>query len=118
MVLKKAKFLLDENIPINLKPVFTSLNLVCVTIRDLKWFGIRNGKLSEKVKKESYILITRDKDFTFLWNKYQIQVIHIAIEPPLLSSIIDPVERLLSNWQYDLTRPFLIILQKDTVRLR
>ncbi|MHA1356321.1 MAG: DUF5615 family PIN-like protein [Candidatus Heimdallarchaeota archaeon] len=116
MALKEAKFLLDENIPIKLKGIFSSLNLTCVTVRDMKLFGVRNGKLSEKVKKESYILVTRDKDFTFLWKKYQIQVIHIAIEPPLLSSFILPVENLLSNWDYDLSKPFLLILQKDDIR--
>lgn len=118
MALKKAKFLLDENVPIKLKQLFTSLDLSSVAVRDLKWFGIRNGKLSEKTKKESYILVTRDKDFTFLWDKYQIRVIHIAIEPPLLSSFLEPLERLLINWQYDLSMPFLLILQKDSIRFR
>ncbi len=118
MALKKVKFLLDENIPIKLKQLFTSLGLSCVTIRDLKWFGIRNGKLSEKVKKEPFVLVTRDKDFVFLWNKYHIQVIHLAIEPPILSSFIEPLRRLITHWEYDVTKPFLIVLLKDTIRLR
>ena len=46
MPLKKVKFLLDENIPIKLKPLFASLGLSCATIRDLGWLGIRNGELS------------------------------------------------------------------------
>jgi len=118
MALKEAKFLLDENIPIKLKQVFTSHGLMCVTVRDLKLFGVRNGKLSEKIKKESYILVTRDVDFTHLWNKFQIQVIHISIKPALLSSFITPVKILLSSWNYDLNKPFLIILQKDVIRIR
>ena len=118
MALKKVKFLLDENMPIKLKSVFTSLELSCVTVRDLKWFGIRNGNLSIKVKEGSYILITRDKDFVFLWDKYEIQVIFLAIEPPLLSSLVRPLESLLQNWSYNLCEPFLITLTKDSIRLR
>ncbi len=118
MVLRKAKFLLDENIPIKLEQLFTSLELSCVSIRDVKWFDIKNRKLSERVKKSSYILITRDKDFTFLWNKYEVQVIYLAIDPPLLSSFLQPLQNLLLNWHYNLDKPFLIILTKDTIRLR
>ena len=118
MALEKAKFLLDENMPVKLKQLFTSLELSCVTVRDLKWFGIRNGRLSSKVKDDSYVLVTRDKDFTFHWNRYNIQVIYLAIEPPLLSSLIPPLENLLQNWRYDLSEPFLITLTKDSIRLR
>lgn len=118
MVLKKAKFLLDENIPIKLKQLFTSLELSCATVRDLKWFGIRNGDLALNVKKGSYILVTRDRDFAFLWEKFSIQVIYLAIEPPLISSFIQPLENLLHNWNYNLSTPFLITLTKDSIRLR
>ncbi|HUT80992.1 MAG TPA: DUF5615 family PIN-like protein [Candidatus Bathyarchaeia archaeon] len=118
MVLKKAKFLLDENVPLKLKQLFTSHNLSCDTVRDLQWLGIRNGALSQKVIAESYILVTRDKDFTFLWEKYSIQVIYLSIEPALLSSITPPLELLLSSWHYDLNHPFLLILQTDSIRFR
>jgi predicted nuclease of predicted toxin-antitoxin system len=118
MALKKVKFLLDENIPIKLKHLFTSLDLSCITIRDLGLLGIRNGELSKRVKKGSFLLVTRDKDFTFLWDKFQIQVIHIAIKPALLSAFTEPLENLLTNWHYDLTKPFLLILQKDSIRFR
>ena len=75
MVLKKVKFLLDENVPVKLKYVFTDRKIHCVTIKEEGWLGIKNGELSNKLKHHHFILVTRDKDFTFLWEKYKIQVI-------------------------------------------
>jgi predicted nuclease of predicted toxin-antitoxin system len=113
---KKAKFLLDENIPVKLQSVFSKIGILCVTLKDKNWLGIQNGELSKKVKREKYVLVTRDKDFTYLWKKYKIQVIYIVIQPAILDTINPRMLDLLSHWEYDLSKPFLIMLQTDIIR--
>lgn len=116
MVLKKVKFLLDENVPIKLKRVFIDRGIHCVTIKEKGWLGVKNSKLSEQVKQNNLIIITRDKDFMFLWKKFKIQVIYLAIEPAILDFIQPRIIDLLDDWKYDLSKHFLLILQKDTIR--
>jgi predicted nuclease of predicted toxin-antitoxin system len=116
MGLKKVKFLLDENIPIKLKQVFIDRGIQCTTIKDEGWLGIKNGELSNKLLQGNIILVTRDKDFTFFWKKHKIQVIYLTIEPANLKSIQPSVIELLTDWKYDLSRPFLLIVQIDMIR--
>jgi len=96
--------------------VFNERGISCITIEEKGWLGIKNGELSLKVNEKDYILLTRDKDFTFLWQEFQIKVIYSAIEPAILEFIKSKVIFLLDNWEYDISRPFLLILQKDTIR--
>lgn len=116
MDLEKMRFLLDENVPIKLVKIFSDRGIYCTTIRKEKLSGIKNGELSKKVKELKLILITRDKDFTYLWNKYKINVIYIAIEPAILDFIQPRMVELLDDWKYDIKKPFLLILQKDIIR--
>ncbi|NHK32721.1 MAG: hypothetical protein FK730_15330 [Asgard group archaeon] len=89
MVPKKAKFQLDENLDVKLAKSLTTLGLSCSTLRSKGWTGIRNSDLSHKVKQNDLVLITADKDFTFLWDKYKIKVIYVSIHPKILS-VIEP----------------------------
>ena len=116
MVLKKVKFLLDENVPVKLKDVFIDRGIQCVTIKDMGWLGIKNGELSKKVKQEHLILVTRDKDFTFLWKNFKIQVVYLAIEPAILDFIQPRLIDMLDDWKYELSKHFLLMLQKDSIR--
>ncbi len=118
MVPKKAKFLLDENLDVKLAKALTALGLSCSTLKSKGWTGIRNSDLSQEVKQNDFVLITADKDFTFLWDKYQIRVIYISIHPLILSVIEPKLVNLFKSWNYDLTKPFLIILQEDLIRIR
>ena len=76
-----AKFLLDENVPSRLKAPLESIGLRVTTLKGEGMVGSGNGTLSEFIKKMDFILITRDKDFTFLWKKYEIRVIYLALHP-------------------------------------
>lgn len=58
MVLKKAKFLLDENVPVKLKYIFIDHRIHCVTIKEKGWLGIKNGELSNKLKQNHFIVVT------------------------------------------------------------
>lgn len=116
MVLKKVKFLLDENVPVKLKRVFFDRGIHCVTIKEEGWLGIKNSELSKKVKQNNLILVTHDKDFTFLWKKHKLQVIYLAIEPAIFDYIEPRLINLLDDWNYDLSKYFLLMLQKDTIR--
>ncbi|MHA1356323.1 MAG: DUF5615 family PIN-like protein [Candidatus Heimdallarchaeota archaeon] len=110
MVPKKVKFLLDENLDIKLAKILITLGLSCDTLRDNGWIGITNGELSQKVKLNKYVLITADKDFTFLWEKYEIQVIHVSIHPLVFSAIEPNLIRLFESWNYKFN-PFIRIME-------
>ncbi|MHA1449795.1 MAG: DUF5615 family PIN-like protein [Candidatus Hodarchaeales archaeon] len=117
MLLKQKLFLLDENVSYRVKPLFTKLNLQCTTVQQQGWGGAKNREISIKIQGLRAILITRDRDFTFLWKKYSLQVIYIAIEPPVAEVITNELERLLIDWKLDLISSFLIVLQKDYARI-
>lgn len=63
MDLTEAKFLLDENVPRRLKAIFKSKKLECWTVQELGWREIKNGLLSVRLKRNDFVLVTRDKDF-------------------------------------------------------
>jgi len=116
MVLTKVKFLLDENVPVKLKHVFIDHGIHCVTVKEEGWLGIKNGELSKKIRQNNLVLITRDKDFISLWKIYKIQVIYLAIEPAIFEFIQPRLIDLIDNWNYNISKPFLLMLQKDTIR--
>ncbi len=116
MALKKVKFLLDENVPLKLRKTFTNREIQCLTIKEMGWLGIKNSELASKVQKDKFILGSRDKDFTFLWKKFKIQVIYLLIEPATLKFIQPRISELLDNWEFDLSKPSLLILQQDIMR--
>jgi predicted nuclease of predicted toxin-antitoxin system len=116
MALSQARFLLDENIPRKLQSVFHNRNLVVETVQSLGWSGIKNGDLAEKVQRKNFILVTRDRDFTFLWRNYQIKVIYLALSPSTLPFLQSKMEELFDTWNYDLEVPFLVLIQNDTSR--
>lgn len=117
MLLKQMEFLLDENVSYRLKKLFIRLNIHCTTVQQQGWGGLRNGELSPKIQQLGAVLVTRDRDFTFLWKKYDIKVIYIAIEPSIAEVIASELEKLLIDWKTDLNTIFMIVLQKNYVRL-
>jgi predicted nuclease of predicted toxin-antitoxin system len=116
MDLARTRFLLDENVPIKLKRVFVEVGLICQTIKDLGWCGLKDHEIASRITNSNYILITRDKDFTFVWQKKQLSVIYLAIEPVILDIIEPRVKDLIQNWVYDVLKPFLLIVQNDLIR--
>ncbi len=103
--------------PVKLKQVFTDRGITCITAKEKGWLGLKNGQLPIKVRENRFVLVTHDKDFTVLWKKYKIQVVYLAIEPAILEFIQPRVVDLLDNWKFDLFKPFLLMLQTETIRI-
>ena len=116
MDLTQAKFLLDENVPRKLKKVFKSKGLDCQTVQELRWREVKNGELSVKVKRNDFILVTRDKDFVFLWKKYKLKVIYFAVKPATLKFLQPRLNDTLNSWTYDLNSSFLVMIQNKEIR--
>jgi len=116
MDLTQTRFLLDENVPIKLKRVFVDLGLTCLTIKDLGWCGLKDKEIASRISYSDYILITRDKDFTFTWQQKQLRVIYLAIEPVVVEMIEPRVKDLIQNWICELSKTFLLIVQNDSIR--
>lgn len=116
MELTQTKFLLDENVPIKLKRTFFELGVKCQTIKDLGWCGLKDKEIAARITHSDYILITRDKDFTFIWQQKLLKVIFLAIHPVVLEMIEPRIKDLIKNWNYDSSRSFLLIVQNDSIR--
>lgn len=56
------RILLDENIPIQLKPMLTGHFVRSVNDKDLGWKAIKNGKLLSQMEGSFDLLITADKN--------------------------------------------------------
>ena len=117
MVQSTIKFLLDENVPIKLKQTITNIGFNCNTIQEKGWSGYKDKDISMEIQNLDVIFITRDKDFKFLWKKYNLNVVYLAIEPAIFDFINPRVKDLVSNWDYHMSQPFLIILQKNSIRI-
>lgn len=73
------KLLLDENLPRKLKYRFPEAFNVA-TVHEMKWGGIKNGDLLEKMKSQDLIvLITIDKNFGHQQNLITFSVCLIAL---------------------------------------
>ena len=113
---KSLKFLFDENIPIKLKQIFNDNDFSVDTVQKLGWSGMKNGELSKRSVEGNYVLVTRDKDFIYLWEKYDLQVVYLAIHPPIMGKLSPRVTDVIVNWENKVS-PFLILVQDDSVRI-
>lgn len=78
------KFLLDENVPQSLKTFLVLERKFNVTsIQDLNQQGISNGEVANLALKHESVIITFDKDFTFLNInlRKKSKIIYIKIHP-------------------------------------
>lgn len=110
------KFLLDENIPYKIWKFIKDLGFECSVIQELGWNGFKDKDIAKNIQDKELIFITRDKDFTFIWKKYNLRVIYIAIEPAIVEAIRPQLEYLFKNWKYNVNNPFLIMLQNNQIR--
>jgi predicted nuclease of predicted toxin-antitoxin system len=118
MNLTGLEFVFDENIPIGLSKIFQRLEIKWKSVQNLGWSGIEDKAIAEKLANSRKILITRDKDFQFLWEKYNLRVIHLMIEPATLKYISPIVDELFIQWDFDPSSPSLIIVQNESIRIR
>jgi predicted nuclease of predicted toxin-antitoxin system len=89
----------------------------CITIQDLNWCGVKDKELSLRIKGSNYILVTRDKDFTFIWRQRKLKVVYITVEPAVLTNIEPRIREMFENWEYSVIQPFLLVIQNDSMRL-
>lgn len=60
------RILIDEQLPVKLKYRFTEIGYNVLTVKDLGWFGVKNGELLKlMVLHQLDVLITNDKSLHF-----------------------------------------------------
>ena len=89
---------------------FNEKSISCTSIQKLGWNGYNDTAIAQKLSDTTQILITRDKDFQFLWGTYNLRIIHLMIEPATLKYIYPVVKNLLEQWNFVPSSPFLIIV--------
>ena len=106
MNLTNLQFLIDENVPFGLIKLFRNNNITCTSVQKLGWNGYKDIEIAEKLSDTTQILITRDKDFQFLWENYKLRVIHLMIEPATLKAERDLIQSKLEPFLYRTTIDF------------
>ncbi len=106
------KFLLDENVPHELRQVLQKKGHECVTLSELKSVGISNGEVVRVAHEQQAIIITCDDDFIHLNKERQsiTRVIFIHIYPSDPRTILKLVEHHLSFCIYKLRQPGKVII--------
>lgn len=116
MVSQRIEIIFDENVPYELFSLFEKYEYDITSVQRLGLKGIRNGDLSKFVNERKSILLTRDKDFQFLWDKYDLNVIYLSIHPPIVPFLRKPLEKLLKNHLLDLSKPWIYVVQSDVIK--
>jgi len=94
--------LLDENLPIKLKNYFSD-ECTVYTVRELKWSGIKNGKLLKQMENNQFdALVTMDKNLTYQQNIEKLKVSIIVLNAvnnklPTLKPFIELLNKKLPN---------------------
>lgn len=94
--MSNIKFLLDENIRIEVKEFLESKGF----LTEYAPKGISNGKLASLAKEKKYVLVSRDHDFinSVLFPPNQFSgIIVLSVHPPTVEKLIKGSELLLSK---------------------
>lgn len=78
------KFIIDENVPGNIKSMLRKLGHDAFDMSDLNMLSAKNGEIGKKVIESDAILVTLDEDFLQMKKeiKAKIRVIHLHVDPP------------------------------------
>ena len=101
------KILLDENIDVRFKKLFDSKIHNVFTVKDMNWFGIKNGELLKLLEANSFdVLIAVDKNLPYQQNKKNLPVFIIILNvkrnvlerittlyPRILQLISNPIQK-------------------------
>ena len=89
------QFLIDEDVPAGLVKSLISLGHDAVRVTP----SSPDLEIAKRVKEESRVLVTLDKDFTntALYSPHEMNIVHIHIHPPYSDTIINSFKKLLSS---------------------
>ncbi len=94
------KLLLDENLPIKLKYRLQEHGLEVNTIRDLHWFGKRNGELLRLMLSNNFTtLLTIDNNLSFQQNfkNYPCQVVVLVAPDNTYDTVVAFLPAIIKN---------------------
>ncbi len=76
------KILLDEQLPVKLKYRFDP-TLTVLTIKDLKWLGMKDQQLFVKIREEKFdVFVTNDRNIKYQVNRKNIHFTFIDLDYP------------------------------------
>jgi len=114
----KAKFLLDENVSINLKKLLESEGYEVETIQELNKSAIKNSELIELTRIKGKILITCDKDFLYMQKTSEIFLIVIDIHPLVDENVLPAFKNFLTQFNTSILDDHFIIIHENNFELK
>lgn len=114
----EVKFLLDENVSINLKKLLISNDYDVQSVQDLNNRGIKNTELLELARSINRVLITYDKDFLFIKTKIEDSIIVVDIHPLIDDNVLPAFEKLLKKFSHSELKENIVILHEDAYELK
>ena len=112
-----TKFLLDENVSINLRNLLISKGYDAITVQELNKRGAKNSILQEIARKESRVLITYDKDFVGFKYESDDHIILVDIHPLIDENVLPRFEKFLNSFSFDDLKDNFVILMVDRIIL-
>lgn len=115
------QFLLDENVPPAVGTFLRSMDLDVVHANESEMVGASDERIMELARREHRTLITFDKHFADVlryppgthWG-----IIRIRIHPPVLSDVLQALDRFFHQFDLSTIRGTLVVLEKEGFRIR
>ena len=92
------RIIIDECVPSIVKHGLPSLNIV--SVQDMGWAGIKNGKLLRLVSDEFDVFITSDKNLRYQQNLVEIDIAILLLpsnQVPVIKNLLPQIDKALST---------------------
>ncbi len=117
---EKLRFLIDENLPFSLVESLKSRGFTAYRLRDVGLKGEEDDKVADYAFKNSFILITLDKDFGYIYHQLyrgKLTILIIRVKPAIPNKIVEGMDKLIQKIDFSKYRGKLIIATEKRIRI-
>ena len=117
---KKLRFLVDENLPLSLIEFLRSRGFIAYRLRDVGLEGAEDSKVAYYASKNSFTLITLDKDFGYIYYQLyrgKLTILIIRVKPAIPIKIVETMDKLIQRIDFSKYEGRLIIATEKRVRI-
>jgi predicted nuclease of predicted toxin-antitoxin system len=117
---EKLRFLLDENLPFSLIDFLRFRGFTVYRLRDVGLEGAEDNKVADYASKNSFILITLDKDFGYIYHQLyrgKLTILIIRVRPSIPIKIVKTMDKLIQRIDFSRHRGKLMIATEKRVRI-
>ena len=117
---EELRFLIDENLPFSLVEFLRSRGFTAYRLKDIGLEGEEDDKIAYYAFKNSFILITLDKDFGYIYHQLyrgKLTILIIRVKPAIPNKIVKTMDKLIQRIDFSKYRGKFIIATEKRVRI-